>query len=149
MTTQGDKQTMKYNIIRTNPFTSDFESIFNNVFNNYSQTELNYMTVPRANIVRTENGYSIELASPGFSRDEFELKITNNTLTVSVNTEDTPEYEKSVMKREYKFESFERSFNLPETTNVNGISARYDAGILYIDIPIENQHKGTTKITVQ
>lgn len=146
---------MKYSIIK--PFASNFlndhylhNTLDNllNVKNNYQEKD-NYLTVPRANIIEDENGYSIELAAPGFSRDEFELNLDNNTLTVSVNTEDTPEYNKSVTMREYKFQSFSRSWYMPDNTNTDGIAARYEAGILYIDIPIDNQSKGKKTITVQ
>ena len=107
------------------------------------------MTVPRANVIKNENGYSIEMAAPGFSRDEFELNVDNNTLTVSVSTNDTPEYERSVTMREYKFQSFSRSWEMPDNTNVDGITARYEAGILYIDVPVESQRKGKMTISVQ
>ena len=144
---------MKYNIVRR-PFTSTLfnNDNFDNLFDNFltlGQTRQNYMTVPRANVITNENGYSIELAAPGFSRDEFELSVDNNTLTVSVNTEDTPDYEKSVTMREYKFQSFTRSWTLPENSNVEGVTARYDAGILYVDVPVESQRKGKTTISVQ
>ena len=144
---------MKYNIVRR-PFTSTLfnNDNFDNLFDNFltlGQTRQNYMTVPRANVIKNENGYSIELAAPGFSRDEFELSVDNNTLTVSVNTEDTPDYEKSVTMREYKFQSFTRSWTLPENSNVEGVTARYDAGILYVDVPVESQRRGKTTISVQ
>ena len=144
---------MKYNIVQS-PFNSTIfnDNAFSNLFDNFmtlNHARDNYMTVPRANVIKNENGYSIELAAPGFSRDEFELNVDNNTLTVSVSTEDTPEYEKSVTMREYKFESFSRSWNMPDNTNVDGITARYEAGILYIDVPVESQRKGKTTISVQ
>lgn len=144
---------MKYNIVQS-PFNSTIfnDNAFSNLFDNFmtlNHTRDNYMTVPRANVIKNENGYSIELAAPGFSRDEFELSIDNNTLTVSVNTEDTPEYEKSVTMREYKFQSFTRSWTLPENSNVEGVTARYDAGILYVDVPVESQRRGKTTISVQ
>ena len=144
---------MKYNTMQK-PFTSnffnDFDYIFDNFLNiNNYQVNDNYLTVPRANIIENENGCSIELAVPGFSREEFELNLDNNTLTVSVNTEDTPEYEKSVTLREYKFQNFSRSWNLPDNTIIDGITARYEAGILYIDVPLERQDKGKKTITVQ
>jgi HSP20 family protein len=155
---------MKYNLVRTTPFKSNLynESTFNNFFDNFfnnglaldryfdnNQTGQNYMTVPRANVIKNENGYSIEMAAPGFSRDEFELNVDNNTLTVSVSTNDTPEYERSVTMREYKFQSFSRSWEMPDNTNVDGITARYEAGILYIDVPVESQRKGKMTISVQ
>lgn len=144
---------MKYNIVQS-PFNSTIfnDNAFSNLFDNFmtlNQVRDNYMTVPRANVIKNENGYSIELAAPGFSREEFELSVDNNTLTVSVNTEDTPDYEKSVTMREYKFQSFTRSWTLPENSNVEGVSARYDAGILYVDVPVESQRRGKTTISVQ
>ena len=151
--TKEEIQNMKYNIVQS-PFNSTIfnDNAFSNLFDNFmtlNHARDNYMTVPRANVIKNENGYSIELAAPGFSRDEFELSVDNNTLTVSVNTEDTPDYEKSVTMREYKFQSFTRSWTLPEYSNVEGVTARYDAGILYIDVPVESQRRGKTTISVQ
>lgn len=145
---------MKYNLVQA-PFRSAIlnESTFDNFFDNFlnlaQNNKSNYMTVPRANTIKTENGYSVEMAAPGFSRDEFELNIDSNTLTVSVNTEDTVAYEKNVTTREYKFQSFTRSWNLPEAANIDGIEARYEAGILYIDIPVEAERRNRKAITVQ
>ena len=145
---------MKYNIVQA-PFRSTYfnDSTFDNFFDNFlnltQNNKSNYMTVPRANTIKTENGYSIEMAAPGFSRDEFELDIDRNTLTVSVNTEDTADYEKNVTVREYKFQSFTRSWTLPETANIDSIEARYEAGILYIDVPVEAERRSRKAITVQ
>jgi len=144
---------MKFNIVQT-PFksiysNSTFDTLFDNFLNSTQAKQSNHMTVPRANVIRNENGYSIELAAPGFSRDEFELIVDNNTLTVTVHTEDTAEYERSVMAREYKFQNFTRSWVIPEQTNTEGIEARYDAGILYIDVPVEAPIQGRKSITVQ
>ncbi len=150
----GEKQNMRYNIVQK-PFKSTFfnESAFDNFYDNFlSYTQNNrsaYFTVPRANTIKNEHGYSIELAAPGFTRDEFELNVENNTLTVLVNTEDTQEYERSVTSREYQFKNFTRSWSLPESSNVEAITARYDAGILYIDIPVEDMRQKNKVITVQ
>lgn len=151
---------MKYNITRK-PFASAStffdDPYFDDVINNFlglrdysTARNQRYDTVPKANIVETETGYTVALAAPGFTRDEFELSFDNNTLTVSVNTEDTETYEKSVRLREYKFEKFSRSWTLPENTKPDGITARYDAGILYIQVPVENnKQKGKQYITVE
>ena len=47
-----------------------------------SRTHRSYNTTPRANVVKTDTGYGIELAAPGFSRDEFELSVDNDKLTI-------------------------------------------------------------------
>ena len=138
----------------TDPFTnmmSDFDSIFDLAFNDRYRSNRNtksLTTVPRANVVQNDESYSIELAAPGFSRDEFELSVENNTLSISVSTEDTDTYKGKVTSREYTFGSFTRSWSLPENTNSDGISARYEAGILYVDIPIEGSKEYKRTISV-
>ena len=114
-----------------------------------SRSHRSYNTTPRANVVKTDTGYGIELAAPGFSRDEFELSVDDGRLTISMNTEDTKEYEEKVQHREYRFASFKRSFSLPENTNIDGIAARYEAGILYIDVPVEEKGVQKRLITVE
>ena len=107
-----------------------------------------YMTVPRANVLKHENGYSIELAAPGFTRDEFELSIDDSALIVRVGTEDSDNYKRNVVSQEYMFESFTRQWQLPENANFNSISARYEAGILLINIPVDNKRHTVRSISV-
>jgi HSP20 family protein len=132
---------------------TDFDSIFTPFMRQFNRTRGNdiYQTVPRANVYYHENdGYSIEMAVPGFAREDFNLDVENGTLTVSLNgkVEDT-EFEKdSIRQREWSYSEFKRNFALPENTNLDSITARYDAGILYITVPVENQQNRRTRITV-
>ena len=114
-----------------------------------SRSHRSYNTTPRANITKTDTGYGIELAAPGFSRDEFELSVDNNKLTVMLGTKDTEEYENKLVHREYRFANFKRSFSLPENTNIDGINARYEAGILYVEVPVEEKNVQSRVITVE
>jgi len=114
-----------------------------------SRSHRSYNTTPRANIIKTDTGYGIELAVPGFSRDEFEMNVENNRLTIAMGTEDTKEYEDKLVHREYRFANFKRSFSLPEDTNIEGICARYEAGILYVDVPVEEKSVQKRIITVE
>lgn len=136
-----------------NTLYTDFDSIFTPFMRHLNRTQNNdfYQTVPRANVYYRENdGYSIEMAVPGFAREDFNLDVENGTLTVSLNgkVEDT-EFEKdSIRQREWSYSEFKRSFTLPDNTNLDSITARYDAGILYITVPVENQQNRRTRITV-
>ena len=102
--------------------------------------------------------YNLGLAAMTFDLDESvglildklkELNIENNTLSISVNTEDTNEYKGKVTSREYSFCSFTRSWTLPETANAESISARYDAGILYVEVPVEGVKETKRTIVVE
>lgn len=133
-------------------FTSfDVLSAFDDLFttDTPSRTHRSYNTTPRANVVKTDTGYGIELAAPGFSRDEFELSVHKNKLTIGLGTEDTKEYEDKLVHREYRYTSFTRSFTLPENTNVDRINARYEAGILYIDVPVEEKNVQKRIISIE
>ena len=138
----------RYNAIQ-NPY--DIFSAFDDLFTTDmpSRTHRSYNTTPRANVVKTNTGYGIELAAPGFSRDEFELSVDEGRLTIEMNTEDSKEYEEKLQHREYRFTSFKRSFSLPENTNIDGIAARYEAGILYVDVPVEEKNVQKRLITVE
>lgn len=119
----------------------DILSLFGDLFtfDIPSRTHRSHNTTPRANVVKTDSGYGIELAAPGFSRDEFVMVADGGKLTVELGTEDGKEYEDKLIHREYRFSSFKRSFSLPENTNIDGITARYEAGILYVDVPVEEK----------
>ena len=138
----------RYNAIQ-NPY--DIFSALDDLFTTDmpSRTHRSYNTTPRANVVKTDTGYGIELAAPGFSRDEFELSVDEGRLTIAMNTEDSKEYEDKLQHREYRFASFKRSFSLPENTNIDGIAARYEAGILYVDVPVEEKNVQKRLITVE
>ncbi len=137
-------------ISMTSPI-SDFFNTFDDMFyNEYTpvrrRTALN---VPRANILKTNNGHTIEMAAPGYTRDDFSLDIDSKVLSISVTSEDGPDYKESVQVREYSLDSWTRSWVLPEGANVEQISARYDAGILYVEIPNEMKVETKRSITVE
>lgn len=135
-----------------NTIYSDFDSIFTPFMRQFTRNDNKfYQTVPRANIYyRDHEGYSVEMAVPGFAREDFNLDIENGTLTVSLNekVEDTEYENDSIRQREWSYSTFKRSFSLPDNTNLDGITARYDAGILYIQVPVEDNQNRRTKITV-
>jgi HSP20 family protein len=109
-----------------------------------------YSTVPKANILRIEEGYEIALAAPGFSRGDFTVNIENRTLTVSSNREKLPEPKSDIYtSREFSYSTFSRSWSLPETVDIGSIDARYDAGILYVTVPATENHSQQVVINVK
>jgi HSP20 family protein len=133
----------------------DFNDIFSSFFDNnrldsfLSSPRRSYASqdsVPKANIQKIDKGYSIQLAAPGFSRDDFTVDIEDNILTIGAN-KSTEKEDDDYTSREFSYSSFNRSWTLPEGSSTSGLAASYEAGILSVDIPI--QHEETKKITVQ
>jgi len=129
----------------------DLFNLFDDVFEGTGTSRKTSYTgnTPRANIVKNDNVYTIEMAAPGYSRDEFIMAVDDGKLTIELGTEDTKEYNDTVVHREYSYSSFKRSFSLPEGTNVDGINARYEAGILYVNVPVEDKNVQKRLITVE
>lgn len=94
--------------------------------------------VPAVNIVEDETGFTLELAAPGMKKEDFNIEVDQDVLTISNerSEERNEEDEKrNYSRREFYYSSFKRAFNLPETVNSDAISANYDEGILTLSIP--------------
>jgi HSP20 family protein len=109
------------------------------------------INVPTANITETPKAYSIELAAPGLERKDFNVEVNNHTLTISAEKkEERKEEEGEYYRREYSFNSFCRTFTLPENVKESDIDAKYNNGVLTLQIPKmkETQVKPVKKIAV-
>lgn len=85
------------------------------------------------NIIKTEDGFSIELAAPGFQKEDFNIDIDNDLLKVSFDkkeNEETPKY----TKQEFVTGAFSKSFNLPKNIDLDKITATYELGVLKISL---------------
>jgi HSP20 family protein len=78
--------------------------------------------LPAANITESDKAFNIELAAPGLDKDDFELTIDNQQLTISCEKHEENESKKDQYSRkEFSYESFRRSFMLPDTVNADKI----------------------------
>lgn len=108
--------------------------------------------MPAVNVNEKEKEFEIEMAVPGMKKSDFKIETENSTLTISSEKEETSEQkEKDMMRREFNFTSFCRSFNLPENCSEDRISAHYQDGILKVTIPkkVASKEKLTRPIEVK
>jgi HSP20 family protein len=122
-----------------NPFFNDvFESILNDSF----LSDKLATRVPAVNIGETENEFHVELAVPGLKKEDFKISLDKNVLSVSVEKQaENVEEGKKYSKREYSYNSFVRSFTLPETVDYGKIDAEYTDGILKLNIAKKEEAK--------
>jgi HSP20 family protein len=94
--------------------------------------------VPSVNVDENEKEFTIEMAAPGLEKKDFKLEVDNGYLTISSEKEEEKKEEKkNYLRREYSYNSFCRSFALPENSISDKINAKYDNGILHVSIPKE------------
>ena len=93
-------------------------------------------TVPAVNIIEKETEYKIELAVPGMRKDHFEIEMEEGILSISANQDEEKTSEKGKFtRREFSYNSFRRSFTIPESVDPVKIDANYTEGVLFISLP--------------
>ncbi len=133
-----------------------FDGIMNELFNelpvNFSKSiREDVLHFPPANIVEKADLYKIELAAPGMQKTDFIVKLDGKILTISAEkkTEATTENEKMIRK-EFGYKSFKRSFTVDEKIDGTNITARYENGILTLELPKKEEvKKDATEIVIQ
>lgn len=105
------------------------------------------VTVP-VNLRETDKTYEMSLVAPGLRKEDFRLNVTDNLLTISYEQkekENDQNKEQRWLRKEYRMQSFSRSFTLDDTVDVNKVSASYDNGILHLTLPKKESAQRLTK----
>jgi len=95
-------------------------------------------------IRETEDSFSVEVAAPGKAKEDFNIELDNDVLTIS--SEDRKENESSnkegrFTRREFSYKTFKRAFSLPDSVDNTKISASYNNGVLEIALPKREEAK--------
>lgn len=117
---------------------------------NYSTTNT---SIPNVNIKEDNTSYEVEMAVPGFEKKDFNIELKNNLITISSERKSEKEIREGQQfnRREFSYQSFCRSFTLPDIAETERISAKYDNGILKMAIPKkeEARKKSTKRIEIK
>ena len=105
-------------------------------------------TKPAANVIQDEDGYHLELAIPGLSKENIELNVEKDVLTISAKkaekkeeTTTETEVKKKYTRREFDYSDFKRVFHLNETIDTKRIAANFENGVLSVNLPIKAEVK--------
>jgi len=130
-------------------FSNQLPTLFDRFFENdlFDWSNRNFSatntTLPAVNIKEDADRFEVEIAAPGFNKKDFRIELENDVLTISSEKEVKKELDddERFTRREFSYQSFSRSFTLPNTVHNDKISARYDGGILTISIPKKEEAK--------
>jgi len=113
-----------------------WDNFFNDsFFNNYNPVACN-QTSPAVNIVEDDKVFRIDMAVPGMSKKDFDINLDSDVLTISREQKgEAKENTHRYMRREFSFNKFKRSFQLPDTIDQENINASHESGILSIQLP--------------
>jgi HSP20 family protein len=136
------------------PFDKVFDDLLSKTFPQlYKEVGVNWLgneAYPKVDIVNYDNHVIIEADVNGLSKDDVNIDISDNVLTISgkstKHTTQTGQY----IKREIKRSSFKRSFNLSEKIIKSKISAKFENGLLIITLPKQEDEKPTpTSVSIK
>jgi HSP20 family protein len=120
---------------RTNPVSLSnwLDEVFEDAFN---WTEGAF--VPELNVYETDKMFEITVELPGMSKEDMEISVDDNVLTIS--GERKAHYRDENNGRRYhriesRFGKFTRSLPLPNVIDADKINATYENGVLAISIP--------------
>jgi len=107
---------------------------------NFSNTNT---TLPSVNIKENPDEFKVEVAAPGFDKGDFKLELNHDVLTISSEKQMENEIkdDEHFSKREFSYQSFTRSFTLPNIADSERIDANYENGILKVSIPKKEESK--------
>lgn len=100
------------------------------------------------NIRETDKTYEMELAAPGLKKEDFNISVSGNMLTVSLEEQlesKDEDRDKGWVRQEYSLRSFTRNFNLGDEVDANSITAEYTNGILHLSLPKKEGSKRLSK----
>jgi len=123
------------NLIRKqNPF---FPSLVDELLNQDRRVRTSSIssTTPAVNLIEQDTQFLIELAAPGNKKEDFEIEIEDGILSISSsNKEDNTSEKETFTRHEFSYNSFRRSFTIPESVDVSSIEATYNEGVLLIKL---------------
>lgn len=123
------------------PVFDDFFKPWNNWFDNDFFNGRSF-TVPAVNITDNKDNFTVSLAVPGMKKDDFNIDVEGNMITISCNKEEKKEEKDSrYTRKEYNYSSFSRSFTLPDEVIKEKIEARYEDGLLRLQLPKNEESK--------
>ena len=113
-------------------------SIFNDFFDNEWMVKAK-ATAPAINVIESEKAYKVELAAPGMTKEDFNVRIDEeNNLVISMEKKTENKEEKKdgrYLRREFSYSKFQQTMILPENVDKDHISAQVENGVLNIELP--------------
>ena len=113
-------------------------TLFNDFFDNDWMAKTN-ATAPAINVIESETGYKMEVAAPGMTKDDFDIRVDeDNYLVISMEKKTENKDEKKdgrYLRREFSYTKFQQTMILPENVDEDKITAKVENGILQIEIP--------------
>lgn len=128
--------------LQRRPMMPSVENLFSSFFGSDLMPRDFALHMPSVNISESEKLYNIEVSAPGFNKEDFSIEVEEGVLTLKgEHKEENKTEEKNFVRKEFNAGSFTRRFNLTELVDEDRIDAKYENGILKIELPKKEEVK--------
>lgn len=125
-----------------------FGGFFDRFFNDERFTGNRYS--PTVDVAETNKEFEIQFHIPGMKKDDININVDNDRLTVSGERKfENEKKEKNFHSVESHYGTFSRSFYLPDAVNAEKIDASYKDGILTVIVPKDDKKAAQRTITIK
>jgi HSP20 family protein len=112
--------------------------------------ERNVFFTPRVDVLEKTNQFEVHLALPGLKKEEINISIEKNTMTVSGERKLKNENKEDKFHMvENFYGKFSRSFTLPENIDTTKIEGAFEDGMLSVILPKVELKQNTTKVVIK
>ncbi|WP_424494514.1 Hsp20/alpha crystallin family protein [Salinimicrobium sp. GXAS 041] len=144
------------NLVKRNP-DNWLPSVFDDMFKTDwlgGTTNVNSIgtSIPAVNIQETDDNFLVAVAVPGKTKEDFNIELDNDVLTISSEVKKENEVSENngkFTRKEFSYSSFKRAFSLPDTVDGEKISAAYNNGVLEINLPKKEEAKVQAKRMIE
>ncbi len=138
---------------RNSLFNAGFEDFYNMLDNFFNDDRFLTRGITmgsfKVDIQENENEYVVEAQLPGVKKEEINLILEDERLTIAVERRDeVNEEKKNYIHRESKFSSMSRSIYLRDALP-EGVKAKLDNGVLYVSVPKQGNTRHTKRIEIE
>lgn len=138
-----------YDLVPFKRSTNDIFSLFNEMENNLMQNFGSQLPSFKTDIVDKGDKFVLEADLPGFNKEDINIHVDDNRLTISAQQAVSKEEDKdNYIRKERRYGSFTRSFDV-SNIKTDQIKADYKNGVLVLDLPKkENKQSNFRKIDI-
>ncbi len=139
---------VKFNSDTTTPRFSSWLDRFFDDFDQSLKFNSKNLNAPAVNVLENEKSFLLEVAAPGLNKRDFNIDVEDGILTISHSKETKKEEEvkENYTRKEFNYSQFKRSFTLPENVDEKKIEAKYQEGVLHLEIPKVKEAAKTKKV---
>lgn len=135
-----------------NRMVPSFGTEFSDLFDDFFKKDFPAVgtAVPSINIVETADCFRIDVAAPGLEKEDFNVEVKDNKLTIASEKEiESLKEGETLRRKEFSYAKFRRTFIIPLKLDSSKIEANYKSGILSVHVPRKEEvHTEARKISI-